>query len=87
MCRNDTFAIAVSSTSMNAETEMTVATSHGLRSPAAERSADQLPAVAAAPAIQRTRISGTTDSPGPSGQSPRTLSKRIFTGTRCTTFT
>src|SRR5947209_13568749 len=43
MWRKDTLAIAVSNTSMNEEMAMTVAMSHGLRLPAAERSGDQPP--------------------------------------------
>ena len=73
MCANDTLAIAVSNTSMKAEIEMTVAMSHGLRLPAAERAGvhpcpERAPA-ARASATQRTLTVGSTDMPGPSTQS------------------
>src|SRR5579864_4330474 len=55
MCRNETLAIAVSSTSMNAEIDMTLAMSHGLRSPAAERSGVQPPPPAPADAEDAPR--------------------------------
>ena len=70
MWASETLAIAVSSTSMKAEIEMTLAMSQGLRLPAAERAGvhpcAERPPRRAASATQRTLTVGSTDMPGPS---------------------
>ena len=74
---------------MNAEIEMTLAMSQGLRLPAADRagvhSCLEAPAEPGGPANQRTFTVGSTDIPGPSTQPAGTLSSAMRTGTRCTT--
>src|SRR4051812_8377693 len=51
MWRSETLAIVVSSTSMNVARDTTIAISHGLCSPAAERGKDAEEAATAAPSL------------------------------------
>ncbi len=88
MWRSDTLAMVVSSTSMKVASDTTIAMSHGLCLPAAERGNDAEEA-AATRCPYSTDTLGLTDMPGPTGYfcSSSGWSNTILTGTRCVTFT
>ena len=88
MWRSETLAIVVSSTSMKVASDTTIAISHGLCLPAAERGNDaEEPPPRARP--QSSETLGLTDMPGPTWYfcSSSGWSNTILTGTRCVTFT
>src|SRR5581483_9801414 len=84
---SDTLATEESSTTMKVAIEITPTMVQGFLPPATERAGVHPELAAAASATQRTRTVGSTDIPGPNGQSRGTVSRSIFTGTRWTTLT
>src|SRR5579863_8458372 len=72
---SETLATEVSSTTMKVAIEITPTMVHGFRPPATDRSGVHWEFAVAASATQRTRTAGSTDIPGPSGQSRGTVSR------------